>query len=223
MHFSARAEGFSSAGAWSCATATARVAGPRRRAERPRRAASHRQPAGPALRRRLVRARRDHPDDLRPDGASPRPRRRGRDVPPQRRVLPTATAVHRPFMRPEQAPRGPAPPPRAGGSLRPPAHPADDTASGSLERRAETTSAPAALLAVVHQQAAANVAEPELQGLVGSIRASCQRPRQIDAQLLTNSRTAIDSDLVSSQKSIVRDAFLRALEVRLEAMRGSAG
>ena len=48
-------------------------------------------------------------------------------------------------MRPEQAPRGHAPPPRAALSAHPPT-PADDTTSGSLERRAETTSAPAALL-----------------------------------------------------------------------------
>ena len=65
---------------------------PGRRTERRRRrpahrVASHRQPAGPALRRHLVRARRDHAAALRPEGASPRPRRRGRDVPPRRRVL----------------------------------------------------------------------------------------------------------------------------------------
>ena len=58
---------------------------PGRRAQRRRRraartVASHRQPADPASRRDLVRTRRDH-------AAALRPRRRGRDVPPQRRVL----------------------------------------------------------------------------------------------------------------------------------------
>ena len=51
------------------------------------RVASHRQPADPASRRNLVRAHRDHAAALRPEGASPRPRRRGRDASPQRRVL----------------------------------------------------------------------------------------------------------------------------------------
>ena len=48
-------------------------------------------------------------------------------------------------MRPEQAPRGHAPPPRAALSTHPPT-PIDDTSSGSLELRAETTPVPATLL-----------------------------------------------------------------------------
>ena len=61
---------------------------PRRRAQRRRRraartVASHRQTADPASCRDLVRARRDHAAALRPERASPRPRRRGRDAPPR--------------------------------------------------------------------------------------------------------------------------------------------
>ena len=48
----------------------------------------------PASPRDLLRARRDHAAALGPQRASPRPRRRGRDVPPRRRVLAIATAVH---------------------------------------------------------------------------------------------------------------------------------
>ena len=61
---------------------------PRRRRRRPARTvASHRQPADPASRRRLVRARRDHAAAPRPERASPRPRRRGRDAASRRRGL----------------------------------------------------------------------------------------------------------------------------------------
>ena len=64
---------------------------PHRRAERRHRraartVASHRQPADPASRRNLFRARRDHAAALRPERASPRPRRRARDAPSRRRV-----------------------------------------------------------------------------------------------------------------------------------------
>ena len=84
---------------------------PGRRPERPRRrpsrtVPSHRQPADPTSPRDLVRAPRDHAAAPRPERASPRPRQRGRDTPPQRRVL--AHHNRRALtarLRPEQAPR----------------------------------------------------------------------------------------------------------------------
>ena len=84
---------------------------PCRRAQRRRRraartVASHRQPADLASRRDLVRARRDHAAALRPERASPRPRRRGRDAPPSTSSTgpPQPPCTDRP-LRPEQAPR----------------------------------------------------------------------------------------------------------------------
>ena len=46
------------------------------------------------------------------------------------------------------------------------------------------------------------------------------RPREIDAQLLARSRGEVGRDLDPAQKTIVRDAFLRALEARLDEQAG---
>ena len=67
----------------------------------------------------------------------------------------------------------------------------------------------------VARQVAAEVPEIEVAALVGSIRATAQRPREIDAKLLALSRRRLGNDLDTSQKSKVRAAFLSALKARL--------
>ena len=67
-------------------------------------------------------------------------------------------------------------------------------------------------------QVADEVTESEIATLVDSIRATKQRPREVDAQLLAISRRRLGNDLDSSQKSKVRAAFLSALEARLNAL-----
>ena len=85
---------------------------------------------------------RDHAGVLRPEGASPRPRRQGRGGPPQRRLLAyrnrRALTVH---AAGANTPRTRATP-QADLLAHPPA-PVDDTPSGSLEQRADSTRAPA--------------------------------------------------------------------------------
>ena len=73
-------------------------------------------------------------------------------------------------------------------------------------------------LGKVARQVADEVAESEIATLVDSIRATKQRPKEIDAKLLTISRRSLGNDLDSSQKSKVRAAFLSALETRLNAL-----
>ena len=67
----------------------------------------------------------------------------------------------------------------------------------------------------VARQVAADVPQAEIAALVDSIRKTNQRPREMDAKLLALSRRELGKDLDSSQKSIVRAAFLSALEARL--------
>ena len=67
----------------------------------------------------------------------------------------------------------------------------------------------------VARQVAAEVPESEIATLVDSIRATNQRPRDVDAKLLAISRREIGNDLDPLQKSTVRAAFLSALEARL--------
>lgn len=63
---------------------------------------------------------------------------------------------------------------------------------------------------------AAEVPAGEVFALADSIRRTKTRPREIDAQLLARSRGEIGRDLDPAQKARVRDAFLRALEARLD-------
>ncbi len=68
----------------------------------------------------------------------------------------------------------------------------------------------------VAREIAAKVPAGEVSALADSIRRTNTRPREIDAQLLARSRGEVGRDLDSAQKAKVRDAFLRALEARLD-------
>ena len=70
----------------------------------------------------------------------------------------------------------------------------------------------------VARQVADEVTESEIATLVDSIRATKLRPQEIDAKLLTISRSKLGNDLDSSQKSKVRAAFLSALQTRFNAL-----
>ena len=63
---------------------------------------------------------------------------------------------------------------------------------------------------------AADVPAGEVAALADSILRTNSRPREIDAQLLARSRGEVGRDLNPPEKAMVRDAFLRALEARLE-------
>ena len=67
----------------------------------------------------------------------------------------------------------------------------------------------------VAQQLADEMPSSEALTTVEEIRATNQRPRQLDARLLAMSRNAIGRDLVPDEKRAVRDALLTALEARL--------
>ncbi|HEX8454044.1 MAG TPA: NYN domain-containing protein [Longimicrobium sp.] len=62
------------------------------------------------------------------------------------------------------------------------------------------------------------VAEAELDGLVASIRATHQLPKQLDGRLLARSRTHLARDLTSAERREVRKGFLSACETRLAAI-----
>ena len=62
---------------------------------------------------------------------------------------------------------------------------------------------------------AAGIAPPDVPATVDEIRATGQRPRYIDAQLLAMSRNAIGRDLTAHEKRTARDLFLDALEKRI--------
>lgn len=83
-----------------------------------------------------------------------------------------------------------------------------DAAAADSQERADS-------LDEVAQRVADDVAETEIAALVESIRETNQRPREIDAKLLSMSGRALGNNLDSSQKSKVREAFLSALEARL--------
>ena len=68
----------------------------------------------------------------------------------------------------------------------------------------------------VAHEIAADVPAGEVPALADSIRRTNSRPREIDAQLLTRSRGEVGRDLNPAEKTMVRDAFLRALEARLD-------
>ena len=66
----------------------------------------------------------------------------------------------------------------------------------------------------IAQQVASEVPAGEITSLVNSIRATNLRPKNLDARLLAMSRDALGRDLDSSQKRMVREALLLALEAR---------
>lgn len=70
----------------------------------------------------------------------------------------------------------------------------------------------------VARNLAAKVPEGEVATLIDLIQQTKTRPKQIDAPLLASSRNALGHDLDSTQKSKVRDDFLRALKVRLNKL-----
>ena len=67
----------------------------------------------------------------------------------------------------------------------------------------------------VARDVAATVPEGEVATLIDNIRQTNTRPKQIDAPLLARSRNALGCDLDPAQKRVVRNAFLRRLEARL--------
>ena len=94
-------------------------------------------------------------------------------------------------------------------------------------RNSGTTPGPAAAnapaaLDEVAREVAADVPAAEIGALAENIRATGRRPMEVDAQLLTTSRTRLGVPLDPSQKTQVRDAFLRALEARERESLGGA-
>ena len=79
----------------------------------------------------------------------------------------------------------------------------------------------AGVLNSIARQVASEVADGEIASLIDNIRATKLRPKEIDAQLLAKSRSALGNDLDSSQKSMVREGFLHALRARLNKDRES--
>ena len=70
-------------------------------------------------------------------------------------------------------------------------------------------------LNAVAQRVASEVPVGDIAALAETVRATHMRPRQIDAQLLVEGRSALGADLHASQKDILCKAFLTALEARL--------
>ena len=71
------------------------------------------------------------------------------------------------------------------------------------------------LFNAVAQRVASEVPVGDVASLAETVRETHMRPRQIDAQLLVEARGALGTDLDSSQKEVLRKAFLPALEARL--------
>ena len=89
------------------------------------------------------------------------------------------------------------------------------TASGEQPgRRNDARQVDQKLLGVA-RQLADEMTLSELPSTVEDIRATNQRPRELDGRLLAMSRNALGRNLVPDEKSAVRDAFLTALEARL--------
>lgn len=72
-----------------------------------------------------------------------------------------------------------------------------------------------ALLDDVARQVAGGVPSTEIAALAATIRDTGQRPRDVDAQLLTMSGNRLGAPLNAAQKAYVREAFQRALDARL--------
>ncbi len=72
----------------------------------------------------------------------------------------------------------------------------------------------------VAREVAAGVPAGEVSALADNIRRTNRRPGEIDASLLARSRREVGRDLNPAQKAMVRDAFLSALEVRLDEQAG---
>ena len=90
----------------------------------------------------------------------------------------------------------------------------NETAEPRLPAPTETAD-DLALLDDVARQVAAGVPPAEIATLAASIRDTGQRPRDVDARLLTTSRTRLGAPLNAAQKAHVREAFQRALDARL--------
>ena len=72
------------------------------------------------------------------------------------------------------------------------------------------------LLYAVAQRVASEVPVGDVASLAETVRGTRMRPREIDARLLVVARGALGDDLDASQKAILREAFLPALEARLK-------
>ena len=70
-------------------------------------------------------------------------------------------------------------------------------------------------LNAVAQRVASEVPVGDVASLAETVRGTGMRPREIDARLLVEARSALGDDLDASQKAILRQAFLPALEARL--------
>jgi hypothetical protein len=73
-------------------------------------------------------------------------------------------------------------------------------------------------LTEVASEMANEVADAEMDGLVASIRATHQLPKQLDGRLLARSRTLLARDLTSAERREARTQFLAACEARLAAI-----
>ncbi len=97
-----------------------------------------------------------------------------------------------------------------------------DTSDGDA-RRPESAAPPnspqpldvSRALRSVADSVASEVPKREVSSLVDDIRATGQRPREVDGKLLAKSRGVLGCDLDSHQKSAVREAFMAALQARL--------
>lgn len=74
----------------------------------------------------------------------------------------------------------------------------------------------ASVLKAIAEQVASEVPDGEIASLVDNIRATNMRPKEIDAQLLAKSRRVLGNNLDTSQKNMIREGFLHALEQRLD-------
>lgn len=66
----------------------------------------------------------------------------------------------------------------------------------------------------VAAEVASDVTSADVESLTTNIRATGQRPRDLDGRLLGKSRTGLRRDLDTGEKTQVRAAFLAALEAR---------
>lgn len=96
----------------------------------------------------------------------------------------------------------------------------NETKDPLLPGPAEAAADDLALLDDVARQVADGVPSTEIATLAASIRDTGQRPRDVDAQLLTMSLDRLGARLNAAQKAHVRDAFQRALDARLPAPSG---
>lgn len=95
--------------------------------------------------------------------------------------------------------------------------PGTDSSQPPAGSRTELTKSTGDLRQIA-ESLARDVASEELESLVLSIRRTGQIPKDIDGRLLAKGRSRMDGNLDPTQKQEIRDAFLRACELRLTAL-----